>query len=243
MAIHSALSSQQSGAEHEPIWRGPLVPIAFAATAGIWLDRTITLPLFWTLLTAAAGVLVCQYFTWRQRHAPALILLLGSTLALGAAYHHWRRDVFPSDDVGHYVNEEPRPVSLRGVVDTEPLLIKRGGSNDARELRSFAAKDGGRLILNVSEIKQDHGWQRASGRGQVHLGMPLFDVHVGDEVEVAGRLEALPVPAMRPSCAISVFVPSCTSRTPATACASCGRVRHFHLIVAWPRFGPGASEC
>ncbi|HYV35421.1 MAG TPA: ComEC/Rec2 family competence protein [Gemmataceae bacterium] len=198
MAVDAALflppTADQNRALPEPIWRGPLVPIALAATAGIMLDRLLGVPLLWTILTATAGVVGCACFILRHRPLPALAMLWLTTMALGGAYHHWRRDVFPADDVGQYVTEEPRPILLRGIVDTEPLVIKRGGND---ELRSFAAKDGGRLILQATDIKQEHGWRSASGRMQVHLGLPPVDLHVGDEVEVSGRIE-LPSPPANP---------------------------------------------
>jgi competence protein ComEC len=178
----------------EPIWRGPLVPVALAATAGIVLDRVFGLPLLWTLLAALVAVAGCMVFTWRRRPVPTIALLACAVTALGAAYHHWQRDVYAADDIGNFATEEPRPALLRGVVAMEPFVIKRAGQDD---LRSFPAKDGGRFLLQVTSFKQLDDWQAASGFVQVQTAVPIGAVHVGDEVEVAGRMDA-PAPPANP---------------------------------------------
>src|SRR5580765_6795706 len=147
-----------ASAVNEPIWRGPLVPIAFAATAGILLDRFLSLPFLWPVLGAFPAIIGSIIFAVRNRQPHALALLLMAAALLGAAYHHWRRDMFPADDIGQFASQELRPVLLRGFVDTPPLHIKRGGLD---ELRSFAAKDGGRFVLQVSAIRQARDWQTA----------------------------------------------------------------------------------
>src|SRR5205814_1791773 len=76
----------------------------------------------------------------------------------------------------------------------QPLLVKRGADND---LRSFASKDGGRFVLQVTAVKQAADWEPASGRVQVHTARPTVELRVGDEVEVAGRLHA-PAPPANP---------------------------------------------
>jgi competence protein ComEC len=180
--------------EQEPIWRGPLVPIALAATAGIVLDRELGLALLWTLISAIAFITACLLFTWRNRALPAIVLLWCAVGALGAAYHHWQREVYASDDIGQFAAEEPRPALLRGIVDTEPLLVKRGGQD---ELRSFPAKDTGRFILQAAALKQQDDWQAVSGRVQVQTAVPTGEIHVGDEIEVAGRMDT-PAPPANP---------------------------------------------
>jgi competence protein ComEC len=176
----------------ESIWRAPLVPVALAATAGIVLDRYASLPLVPTFATALSGLALLTMCAWKQKVIGALLGLAITVAALGASYHHWRRDVYAADDIGRFASPDPRPVLLRGVVDSEPLLIKRGGND---ELRSFASRDGGRLILAVTAIKQDMDWEPASGLAQIHVSRPIADVHVGDRVEVAGRLHKPDPPA------------------------------------------------
>ena len=170
----------------EPIWRGPLVPVALAATAGIVLDRWFGLHMAFTLMVALAATAASLAFARHHRHIAALVALWSAVGALGAAYHHWHREIYDSNDISQFATDQPQPALVRGVVDSEPMLIKRGGQD---ELRSFPAKDGGRFVLAVTSVKQQSDWQPASGRIQVHTAKAIDDVHVGDEVEIAGRLQ------------------------------------------------------
>src|SRR5262249_45684981 len=153
-----------------------------------------SLPLFWTFAAALACIAGCLVSTWQNRVLAAMVTLWATVAALGAAYHHWQHDVYAPDDIAHFATHDPLPVLLRGVVETQPLLIKRGGQD---ELRSFPAKDGGRFVLHVSAIKQQTDWQAASGRVQVHTATPQDNLQVGDEVEIAGRITA-PAPPANP---------------------------------------------
>jgi competence protein ComEC len=176
----------------ESIWQAPLVPVALAATAGIVLDRYVSVPLLPTFGVAWAGLGILCLCAWRRYAFGGIVGLVITVAALGAVYHHWRRDVYAADDIGRFAGPDPRPVLIRGVVDSEPLLVKRGGNDD---LRSFASKDGGRLILAVTAIKQEIDWQIASGLALIHVTHPVSDVHVGDNVEIAGRLHSPDAPA------------------------------------------------
>jgi competence protein ComEC len=176
----------------ESIWRAPLVPVALAATCGIVLDRYFSLPLLPTFLIGLAGLLLFAWLAWTHEPLGALACMALTVAAFAATYHHWRRDVYSADDIGNFATADPRPVLLRGIVDSEPLLIKRGGNDD---LRSFASRDGGRLVLAVNAMKQELDWQPVSGLALIHTTHPLQDVHVGDRVEVAGRLRSPDPPA------------------------------------------------
>jgi competence protein ComEC len=187
-----AIDVVKTAAAPEPLWRAPLVPVALAATAGILLDRWSHLPLLFTLGTALLVTLCGLILAWRHRSLSALVLMWCGVAALSAAYHHWQHDVYPADDIGRLATEEPRAVLLRGVVDTQPLLVKHGTDND---LRSFPSRDGGRFVLQVTHVKQAADWEPVSGRVQVHTARPTVDLHVGDEVEVAGRMHSPALPA------------------------------------------------
>jgi hypothetical protein len=77
----------------QSVWRAPLVPAALAVTAGIVLDRYFAIPLVVSLTAAAA---------------------------FAAAYHHYRRSVYPREDIGNFTPDEPRVARLRGRLDSEP---------------------------------------------------------------------------------------------------------------------------
>src|SRR5262249_9754416 len=87
------------GAQHPPLrWRdpsaivgyAPLVPVAFALTGGIVLDRAIGVPLPFSLLSAAGCVLAWAITLTARQRGLALVYLLGAVAFLGTAYHHVR---------------------------------------------------------------------------------------------------------------------------------------------------------
>jgi competence protein ComEC len=183
-----------SPADLEPLWRAPLVPVALAATAGILLDRWLTPPFMVWMVPVLLLVPACAFLSWHNRALPALLLLGCAVGFLAGGYHHWRRDIWPADDIGNLATVDPRPILLRGAVDTEPLVIKRDVNND---LRSFPAPDAGRFVLQVASVKQLDDWAPASGRVMVQIGRPPANLHVGDEIELAGRM-ASPAPPANP---------------------------------------------
>jgi competence protein ComEC len=188
----AAPAHAQAAGTPPSIWRAPLVPVALAATAGIVVDRYFSPPLAATFLLGAALVIAWLVSAWRGKTLLALAFFWSAIGVLAAVYHHTQRDVYAPDDIGYFAPDEPHPVVLRGVVDSEPLLVKRP-ANDA--LRSFASHDTGRLVLQVTALKQQGDWQPVSGRVQVSTGKPVDGVHVGDEVEVAGRMQTPARPA------------------------------------------------
>ncbi|HWY88178.1 MAG TPA: ComEC/Rec2 family competence protein, partial [Gemmataceae bacterium] len=175
------------------IWRAPLVPVALALTAGILLDRWLDLPLAFSALATLAAVLA-----WMAnpgaRPALAIGYLWAACAALGAAYHHAARDGYADNDISHLATEEAQPVLLRGVVDTEPNYVRGSGEDP---LRSFATTASTRFVLHVSQLKTAVDWIPVSGLAQVILEARIHPVHVGDRVEIVGRM-ILPHPPANP---------------------------------------------
>src|SRR5437764_414124 len=97
----------------DSIWRGPLVPVALAATAGIVADRYGSLSLGTAFAAAVVALLMAAMFLWRKQEAAALLSCCFAVAALAASYHHWRRDVYPADDISNFADEDLRPVLLR----------------------------------------------------------------------------------------------------------------------------------
>lgn len=167
------------------IWRSPLVPAALALTAGILLDRQLSLPLPGSLI--AAAVCLVAWFCARAssyQGLPLVYLALAGA-AFGAAYHHYRRDVYAPDDIFHFAKDEPAPVQLRGDLDEEPIR-HRAPPDDPLSSRARAGETV--TVLRVREIRRGGNWLSASGRVRV-VGVEEWpELHCGDAVEVVGQL-------------------------------------------------------
>src|SRR5262249_12986344 len=125
------------------IWQAPLVPVALAATAGIVLDRYASVPLFFSLIAALAGIAAWIFAGFGQPVGLRLAFLWISVAALGAAYHHWFHDVYPADDIGALVTADSRPARLRGVIAEEPVYTPQANDDP---LRSFLRAESTRAV-------------------------------------------------------------------------------------------------
>jgi competence protein ComEC len=194
MSTAPAASASPSAAPARPaldsllprsIWRSPLVPAALALTAGILLDRQLSLPVPASL--TAAVVCLAAWFCARAspHHGLPLVYLALAGTAFGAAYHHYRRDVYAPDDIFHYAKDEPAPVQLRGVLDEEPLH-HRAPPDDPLSSRAGAGDTV--TVLRVEKIRRGGNWLSASGRVRVVGVEDWPELHCGDAVEVVGQL-------------------------------------------------------
>src|SRR5262245_28527209 len=187
-----------AGLGHEPeamaesIWRAPLVPVALAFTAGVALDRFAGVPFLFTLLLGAVScaAFVVVRLSGAGRLGPVYLALAG--VAFGAGYHHYRQALYPADDIGQLVRDEPRPVRLRGVLDEEP---RRLPAAPHQPLRSQPSPASAASILRVTHVIEGSTERPVSGRARLVVSgtaPPLLDgLHAGDEVEVRGRLVRL----------------------------------------------------
>ena len=167
------------------IWRSPLIPAALTLTAGILLDRRFSLPMPVSL--SAAAICVVAWFCVRasaQRGLPLVYLALAA-IAFGAAYHHYRRDVYAADDLFHFATDEAAPVQLRGVLDEEPIH-HRAPPNDP--LCSLPRAGDTVAVVRSHEIRRGDNWLSTSGRVRV-VGVENWPkLHCGDAVEIVGQL-------------------------------------------------------
>jgi competence protein ComEC len=174
------------------IWQAPLVPVAISLTGGIILDRYAEVPIGFSLVVVLAGLIAWAATRLGKASPLALIYLVISITAFGAAYHHWQRDVYPADDIGNFASQDPRPVRLRGVIVEEPAVAWRRPWDP---LRSFESSNTTHAVLQVTHL-QGHGeWVGVSGRAQMSVGENWQRFHVGDQVQVDGRLLAPQGPA------------------------------------------------
>lgn len=178
--------------------RAPLVPLAAAFTAGVVLDRALLLP-FWFALLALASFLAAFSLARLGRPSPLSLLHLGlAALFFGAAWHGRGRLVGP-DDVCHRVGTRPIPAIVRGTLTEEPRRVPAPKEPDA--LRSQPEEPTAHVVLALRAFVSPEGERPLTGRVRVTVSprpgdssVLLAGLHPGDEVEVSGRLEGVPVP-------------------------------------------------
>jgi competence protein ComEC len=176
----------------ENVWRAPLVPVALAATAGIVLDRYMSIPLPVSLVATVACLAAWAATRIGRPSGLPLIYLAGAVVALAAAYHHFHREVYAGDDIGFFVTADPRPARVQGVLVEEPVIAWQPASDP---LLSIPHADSTQAVLQVTRLQSHDAWLPVSGRARLTVAGHLQGLHIGDQVEVIGRLRAPHGPA------------------------------------------------
>lgn len=171
----------------ESVWRAPLVPVALAFTAGVVADRFAGVPYLFSLLLGVVSIVafVAVRLAGNARQSPVYLLVAG--VAFGAGYHHLRQELYPPDDIGHFVRDTPQPARLQGVLVEEP---RRLPARPPDPLRSQPQPPTATSVLRVTRLND----QPVSGRVRLVVSgaEPLLsNLHAGDEVEVRGRMTRL----------------------------------------------------
>ncbi len=174
------------------LWHAPLVPVALAFTAGILLDRFMAVTLAGSLFVAVVMLTAWAVNGFGGKPGLSLVYLAFTVAALGAAYHHYRRDCHSPDDVGWLAENTPRVIQVRGLLDEEPRQRWHPTDDPLQSPRQGQQQRPQTVTtLTVQQVHERDGWRSASGRVQFIVNGPLTDLHAGDEIETAGRLEAL----------------------------------------------------
>jgi competence protein ComEC len=178
-------------APFESVWRAPLFPVALAVTAGIVLDRYFSPSIHASLLALAAGLVAWLASLRAGGRGLPLLYLAVAGVAFGAAYHHFRRDVYPADDIATVAPAEPMPAFVRGVIDDEPNHTPAVKDDP---LRSMDKPESSSTVLRITHLRQRQEWVPFSGRLRLQAPGDLTGLHVGDEVEAVGRLSLIAGP-------------------------------------------------
>ncbi len=197
----SVVNAAPSALNHAPermhagnIWRAPLVPVALAFTTGVLLDRLAGVPLIGSLIAAVFMLAAWGINGFGGKPGLSLVYLAFAVAGLGAAYHHYRRDCHATDDIGWLVEDRPRVIQVRGFLDEEPHERWQPVDDPLRSPRQGEQPRSQSLTtLTVRQVHDRDGWVSASGRVQLIVNGSMADLHAGDEIETAGRLEALHV--------------------------------------------------
>ncbi len=191
--VPTTAPAPRPGVLADPLWRAPLMPVALAATAGVAVDRYAGLPVPLCLLVAAAGLVAWAVALFGRRSGLAAAYLWLAVAALAGGYHHARREWYAADDIGNIATGEPAPANVRGVIEEEPALRHEPPS----PLESVPHADATVAVLAVTQVRSGDDWLPASGRARLIVPGPPAGLHVGDEVDVVGRLYA-PAPPANP---------------------------------------------
>lgn len=179
------------------ISQAPLVPFALAVTVGIVLDRYAATPLLISLPAAVAAILTWAIVFFGGKPRLAVVYLGISAAALGAAYHHAYRNVYPADDIGEFVIPDARLAHLRGVLEEEPRIQWQPPQSELQSIPRPDAElaDSTVAVIRVSHLRREDDWLPVSGRAQLSVAGHPDGLHIGDEMEVVGRLSAPHGPA------------------------------------------------
>jgi competence protein ComEC len=169
----------------DPLWRAPLAPVVLAATLGVALNAYVGLALPICLVVAAAGLVAWAVALFGCRSGLAAAYLWLTVAALAAGYHRCRREWYPADDIGNFAMTEPRPAHVRGVLEEEPAVRERPPPD---ALHTLPQGDVTVAVLGVTQARHGDDWRPASGRARLVVEGRLHALHVGDEVDVIGRL-------------------------------------------------------
>lgn len=153
--------------------RSPLAPVVIAFMLGIGVGT-------WVPLVASATV-ACIAITaalWCRRQPLRMQWwLLIAVAGLGALRMGLAQEL-PPHHIARFVSDAPQPVSLRGVVRSDPveLATSFGDSKHA-------------AVIAVSALQTDTGWSHAAGLVRATFLDPLVELRYGDEVVVRGELQ------------------------------------------------------
>jgi competence protein ComEC len=165
-----------------------MAPVLVAMAGGIVIDHGLASieTSRWIGCALAAGIAAC--LTMPRKLVSSLALLAG-ILAMGGAWHHFRWNDYPADDLGWSASESPKPVWIRGFI---------------RELMGVRASEGygngepdrivTRMVMELDAVCDGKRWRPASGRCLLIATGDRTDIKAGDPVEVSGQLALVPGP-------------------------------------------------
>ncbi|HEY3787503.1 MAG TPA: DNA internalization-related competence protein ComEC/Rec2, partial [Urbifossiella sp.] len=159
---------------------------ALAVSIGLLTDRYLHATLSGELIAATAALFAWLASRFKNSRAAAVWLWIGAG-ALAAGHHHLHRDGAAPDDIGRFTGERLSVVRVRGTLDEEPARFRAPKFDPLLTLQKSETTS---TVLAVSSVATPDGWQPASGRARLTVEGRLDDLHLGDAIEVAGRLYA-----------------------------------------------------
>ena len=193
ISVRAPSHSEKVGAQRVPA-RRPLVGIALAFMAGIVADRTFGIPLLASISVLGAALvlwLVCLRRGWMLS---AKLALYAAVLAVAAARHQQRTNLFPAGDIGNFASIHAGLARIRGRLVAEPVCHSPSTPGSAFAWRRSESTT---TLVDVEQIYDYNHWVSATGRLALRVAGKLPDIWSGDRIEVIGWLNR-PAPPRNP---------------------------------------------
>jgi competence protein ComEC len=177
----------------------PLLWLAAAAGLGVAADYNLQTqasgPLFaWWWFASATCLLFCALARRQKYSDGAAAALLVAAAALGGAWHDWRWNFAPDDDLARFAGEEPQPTCV------EVLVVDRVRTSppaDRSPLRAIPARTISETTVRVTAIRDGADWRPAGGLSRLRVAGQLPEVSAGDRAVVFAQM-ARPQPPLNP---------------------------------------------
>lgn len=186
--------------------RSPAVVIAGIVSAGILFDRVVPVSLdLWLLIAMTCAVLWSILSLHRPaegNHAgsmprptygmamnatqgAAAICLIVGWFSIAGAWHHWRWNCRPFDDIGNSATDEPQLVQITGKVTQSPWVIH----DTDPDLAQWRNPDRSFVLIECRSLAHEAGQPLAvSGIVRASMDGILGGVAIGDLVTIHGDL-------------------------------------------------------
>lgn len=173
-----------------PSVRAPAVPVVLATSAGVITDFLGNWPCSLSLLLATCWA--CVWLTlfllgpgtpWIRRLA--VLSLLTSCGCLGAAWHHLTWSLVRSDNVLAFATDEPRPMRLVALVNSDPVVIHPEPDEFPTAIQKHP-----RTLMNLRAVALIDGRGEVPVSGQVRLDVvgEMESLLPGTRIDVLGAV-------------------------------------------------------
>ncbi|HEX6961126.1 MAG TPA: ComEC/Rec2 family competence protein, partial [Lacipirellula sp.] len=177
----------------------PLAWVAASAAAGVAGDYYLHIATDGSLfeawwLVGAACLVAAILARRRRRWNLATAALLACTAAIGGAWHHWRFNNVPSQELARFALDEPQPTCVEAVVVER---VQVSPPVDTSPLRAIPARTISEATVRVERIRDGERWRTAGGYSRLRVGGRLESVAAGDRVRVFAQF-ARPAAPLNP---------------------------------------------
>ncbi|MHC4423069.1 MAG: DNA internalization-related competence protein ComEC/Rec2 [Planctomycetota bacterium] len=167
----------------------PLLFVAVGLIAGIVIQTTLALSIWFWLVLLALGVALAAvlYLVSRishlvkEKNLPYIVayMTLVCFLCLGGIRLIFFYQPRP-DDIQNLVGNERKLATIRGLIITEPYINKNRDWEFARFKFTDPASS---FYLKMREIKSVDGWTKTAGTVRVQVAEPVLDLKAGDYIQ------------------------------------------------------------